>query len=919
MNSDLFPGTLEDSTWRPEKCTFAEYTPDMMMECLRAVPYLSIGDSLGEQVYTYIRDELKKAGYGEDVPMRQVWSPSTSVPYFQSDRNGKNQNDFMTQVAEFATISIGAWDIGVHWCGTDEFYDGLKAKVLKYKALLKPGARLALYNIHYIYPDKCGEKSTWCRTCNPIGKVTAYREIVQMVAACTSTGLLDTYPITKEGRNSSIDGLHYRNQVVKPKANIVMNMMCGSDVKGNNKLGLWYPNIECNEAEAKARWRRDPVANVHSEGCPDYANKYGCPNDGGAAAQKYLEHEEEKARQKAAEEAAKAAGVQTNVATNAPQKEEAGTELPLCKKHEDLFPGKLHDFQWVPEKCRLKFYTKQEIAQCLERKPFAAIGDAIGEQFVFALRSGGANVSAKAVWSPSMQWNTLTMSHKTKINLMDYVTKEVEYAILSFGMWDIGVHWCGVEDFYHKLKAKILKYRSMLKPSAEMVLHNLHYINTEKSAESWVKDCNPHAKLVVYREMVQMAAACTGTKMINTFPLTLEGSEHTRDGVHYNDSVVKPKVNILMNMMCGADGEGGDRLEPWVPPMECNEEAAMARWLAVPDANKFSEGCPDFQNEYGCPNDGGAALQRNKDYRANLTRTALEKVDTARRANHTGDSGKEMCRDAGDLYPGEVVDGQWEPRKCSLYFSRVTDYYKCLVAKPLVVIGDSVAEQLYNMFLRKVRAAGAAPTSPMPLKFIPEPTAHFQSEDDSFLSEAKAATLSLGVWDAGVRWCGTDNFYTSMKRKIAFYKERLPEGAPFYLQNIHYVNMERCNGPYCSKCYTRERLAVYREMIEMLAVCTGSHVIDIYNLTLSATTNTQDGVHYGSKVQENKANILLNMMCGRGASNIDHLVPVKPSVSCDDEEASLARWRNDAKANDIEGCPRETKAHKCPEGSLGAQ
>eukprot|EP01064_Diplonema_japonicum_P039274 TRINITY_DN9802_c0_g1_i1.p1 TRINITY_DN9802_c0_g1~~TRINITY_DN9802_c0_g1_i1.p1 ORF type:complete len:984 (+),score=173.94 TRINITY_DN9802_c0_g1_i1:57-3008(+) len=882
-NAALWPGDLSDKpSWSPHKCRLTQYSPEMTAACLASVSYVGIGDSIGEQLSKTIIENLNTT----NLPMRYIWSPSTVVPYYLSDRNGKNQVAFLEQ-SDFVTLSLGAWDIGVHWCGTDTFYDQLKAKVLRYKALLKPSATLLIHNLHYIHPEKCPKKLAWCRTCNPIQKVTVYREIVQMVAACTGLGMIDTYPLTKEGRNFSIDGLHYKRPVVQPKTDILLNMMCGIDGKGNGKLAAWHPNIQCNEEDAKARWRVDPVANKLSEGCPDWANKYGCPGDNGASAERYIRHKKEE---------------ELKITTDERVKEDA---LPFCTRHEELFPGNLVDSRWKPDKCKLHFYTLKEVAKCIKRYPYAAIGDSLGEQLVYNMKRSSEQGPSytKVVWSPSMQSTNLTTS-KSGIDLHNYVTQEVEFAALSFGMWDIGVHWCGLDDFYYKLKEKVLKYKRMLKPTARLVIHNLHNINTIKSDLKWVRMCNPQEKVRVYREMLQMASVCTGVGMVDTYPLTMKGEAHTHDGVHYDEPVIRPKVNMLMNMMCGPHLNETDRLKPWFPPVACDESAALARWKQVKEAVSFSPGCPDYQNDMGCTNDNGAALRRFNEHIGALRREARkaqnEKVQDTR----------ERCLSGDDLYPGSLEKHGWVPSKCSLHQYTAVETYECLAAKPFVAIGDSIGEQVFNMLRRRTEASGRFVMGKMvPLKLLQEPTAHHLPTDDEFLVEAKFASLSMGMWDAGPRWCGAEVFYEAMKKKVLFYKSKLPKSAPLILQNMHHIDDEKCSA--LCPCYTPKRIAVFREVIDMVGACTGSPVLDVYNVTLAAETNTQDGFHYGSKVQNTKADLLLNMVCGVDGNKGRLLRPPAPRVSCSNEAASIARWKVE-EGGKKEGCTLDLK-YKCPE------
>eukprot|EP01059_Diplonema_ambulator_P033362 TRINITY_DN6932_c0_g1_i1.p1 TRINITY_DN6932_c0_g1~~TRINITY_DN6932_c0_g1_i1.p1 ORF type:complete len:360 (+),score=107.90 TRINITY_DN6932_c0_g1_i1:24-1103(+) len=273
-NEDLYPGRWVDGRWEPEKCQFYYFSKGELKTCFRENMYTSVGDSLNLQNKFYL-DTVH-------IDTKHIWNPSAAYGYFTMDQQLKEDYADHLLQARYVTISMGMWDVGVHHCGTDFFYDGLKMKVMRYKAMVQ--GVVSLWDLHWVAPDRCGDK--WFCKCQDAEKVSVYREIIQQVAACTNTTIINATPMTRANPLYTGDGVHYGMEVTKAKINLIASFLCPPE-RGAPRLALTVPSMKCDEEAYKAKWRQSIIANSHLPGCGESMNKFGCPNDGGAAAARY--------------------------------------------------------------------------------------------------------------------------------------------------------------------------------------------------------------------------------------------------------------------------------------------------------------------------------------------------------------------------------------------------------------------------------------------------------------------------------------------------------------------------------------------------------------------------------------------------------------------------------------------------------
>eukprot|EP01064_Diplonema_japonicum_P015436 TRINITY_DN2315_c0_g1_i1.p1 TRINITY_DN2315_c0_g1~~TRINITY_DN2315_c0_g1_i1.p1 ORF type:complete len:532 (+),score=148.37 TRINITY_DN2315_c0_g1_i1:61-1596(+) len=265
----VFPGKLVDTHWVPDNCDIKQYNDTSGALCVKSVPFLSIGDTLSRSyhdsfIVKFWRSKIREDKIAGPDHTAHIWTPSTMTEFGTMTRGNKattpvDVSSFLKTKAKFILYSVGSWDVGAHFCGTDQYYTGLKDHVSRYRNLAGPNTTMALYMLPYIHHDK----ASWIRTCNPVGKLTVYREIMLQVASCLNLPVFNVYPIQKQYPSDSPDGLHMYGEGLLGAGEVLLNVMCDG-------LGLWYPKLPCSaedEERVMARWREDPVANRRSPDC----------------------------------------------------------------------------------------------------------------------------------------------------------------------------------------------------------------------------------------------------------------------------------------------------------------------------------------------------------------------------------------------------------------------------------------------------------------------------------------------------------------------------------------------------------------------------------------------------------------------------------------------------------------------------
>eukprot|EP01059_Diplonema_ambulator_P031920 TRINITY_DN6019_c0_g1_i1.p1 TRINITY_DN6019_c0_g1~~TRINITY_DN6019_c0_g1_i1.p1 ORF type:complete len:313 (+),score=63.12 TRINITY_DN6019_c0_g1_i1:75-1013(+) len=267
---------------------------------------------------------------------------------------------------------------------------------------------------------------------------------------------------------------------------------------------------------------------------------------------------------------------------------------------------------------------------------------------------------------------------------------------------------------------------------------------------------------------------------------------------------------------------------------------------------------------------------------------------------------KRRCEMAEDLLPGKVVSDDtgsayWEPSRCVLDRADLSEMVTCMNEKKLVLMGDSIAEQMSTYgrralnssfpFLRDVSSQGYA------MKHAAELRAQ----------KTSLVLFSMGLWDVGVHFCGLKSFYYSIKNKIKVYKAALPADTMFVIHNLQYINGKN---PVATACNPQKKLEVYRDMISLVASCSNITHMTTYDYSASMPDASIDGVHYSQKVQQLKMQTLTHIAC-KG------LLPEKPQYpSCTPQMESdlLMVWEGIEEATrPNEGCPQKLAPLTCRE------
>eukprot|EP01064_Diplonema_japonicum_P034981 TRINITY_DN7412_c0_g1_i3.p1 TRINITY_DN7412_c0_g1~~TRINITY_DN7412_c0_g1_i3.p1 ORF type:complete len:370 (+),score=101.62 TRINITY_DN7412_c0_g1_i3:56-1111(+) len=268
---DIYPGKMVGTgRWVPDNCRLRELSYKEQAQCLGKNGFYTITDSLGRFIFEKLTEQYeaasKKHPYlnGPAKAVEYCWNPSSSSPYgFLAA--GRNTKEYMMN-ASLVLLVNGVWDIGVHSCSPEHYFEFLRLKVLRYRKEMSSTGTMVLYNIPYIHHKVT--KNNWGVLCNAANRVAVHREVLKLVSACTGVGILDTYQMQKQYPNETHDGIHMSDRGNNAISGIVYNMMCPSK---EMRLKPYHPELSCTDkaiAEAKARWATVPEANGHPEGCP---------------------------------------------------------------------------------------------------------------------------------------------------------------------------------------------------------------------------------------------------------------------------------------------------------------------------------------------------------------------------------------------------------------------------------------------------------------------------------------------------------------------------------------------------------------------------------------------------------------------------------------------------------------------------
>ncbi|KAJ9447399.1 hypothetical protein DIPPA_17555 [Diplonema papillatum] len=159
--------------------------------------------------------------------------------------------------ADVVVYGGGMWDMGVHFMkGPESFFNTTLDRLTALRALVKPGAQLIVYKLHHIHEKVCAGHRK-CKACNSARKAAAFREALEVAAACLGLRVLDTLPMTRPALAATFthDGIHYTPKFLLA-SDILANAVCG------DSIDLLPLPTTCQPEAALARWKQIPEAHV---------------------------------------------------------------------------------------------------------------------------------------------------------------------------------------------------------------------------------------------------------------------------------------------------------------------------------------------------------------------------------------------------------------------------------------------------------------------------------------------------------------------------------------------------------------------------------------------------------------------------------------------------------------------------------
>ena len=292
----IYPGrvynTPADTTslvWVPSSgCKLHHFNPTEVTTCLSGKKIAFFGDSLLDDTAEALaarangrheaRDSEEVEGrWWKARPNRACFLEGQETPFleffwtqsaFYNDPTdpSREKASFAIRNADVVVLNNAMWDIGDSCQGVHAYYHALKARIEKVQHVVKPGAMLVLYDLHWIYsrrtctPKPDGEGSN-CHTHNqPISRVGHYRTALRLAAACTGVRLLSDTEMTKLIPEHTPDGVHFKTWESKfMKADVFLNGICTRGGEAPMEFTI-YPKESCNVTQPFIDWENSPSA-----------------------------------------------------------------------------------------------------------------------------------------------------------------------------------------------------------------------------------------------------------------------------------------------------------------------------------------------------------------------------------------------------------------------------------------------------------------------------------------------------------------------------------------------------------------------------------------------------------------------------------------------------------------------------------
>ena len=284
---ELFPGRAyvdgDIARWCPDSCKIEHFTVKTTRKCLadRSHSIALYGDSLlnGIGLALAFKGNLSFMKHDEEniVPAR-AWRARNNHILKIPDSNNEVVQFYWSQAAHLmdptdAVLRCNAsnglrsaglvllhhsiWDMGIACVGVVPFYRALKTRILKMKRAMRKGARLVVFDLHWLALGKCVEvfgSRGKCIVNNSGPRLAAFREAIRMAASCTGTEVFSDTELTRSFPSHTYDGIHYESpRDYHMQADLLLNAVCHRDGGSTPPLGF-TPPAQCTETKTIAKW-----------------------------------------------------------------------------------------------------------------------------------------------------------------------------------------------------------------------------------------------------------------------------------------------------------------------------------------------------------------------------------------------------------------------------------------------------------------------------------------------------------------------------------------------------------------------------------------------------------------------------------------------------------------------------------------
>ena len=291
---------------------------------------------------------------------------------------------------------------------------------------------------------------------------------------------------------------------------------------------------------------------------------------------------------------------------------------------------------------------------------------------------------------------------------------------------------------------------------------------------------------------------------------------------------------------------------------------------------------------------------------------------------------KGMCAQNADLFPGVLdtsgAEVKWVPESCKLPSLKDLEAEACFSYVNQVWVGDTNLHSLamalgrragsmttasekrkhfsdeqrgtgfpkdsFNYFFDFIEPTKASPMAPQfdngRLYFGWAPSSRKpQTLNYTFSKEAIRSAdyvvMSNGLDDMSSMFTPVMEYFHIMRKTVEAVKRSMKPGSRVLLIPVHYFNLQKAKkGSEFALCNSGTKAEAYRQALSLVASCTGSAMLDSYDIMKEAAHFTTDGVHYTDNMMAIQANIVAAYICGGMA------LPSDPAACATEETVASA-------------------------------